>query len=335
MEDRRITIRDIAEELGLSTATVSNVIHGKTQKISDATVRRVQALLEQRQYIPSMAGILLARNDSRIIGVVVNDHAKYEGRPLEDFFVSACLNQLSTQIENSGQFMMVKKATDPEQIIRFASMWNLDGLVLLGFCDQDYQYLRSHMRISFVVYDGYCDNGDGIYNITIDNFDGGRQVGQHFRELGFSEALCIADNDVCIDHERFQGFREGFGPGAQLLLVPMQKRQRWQFYQEQLPLLRRCRAAFAVSDVYAVDLMQFAKQAGLRVPEDLVIAGFDDTPMCRLVTPTLTSVSQDIALRAELAIGKLRQLREGTLTDHCVRLPVQLTLRESTHLPPA
>lgn len=57
----RVRICDIAEELGLSTATVSNVIHGKTNKVSDETVQRVTALLEKRQYIPSMAGILLAR----------------------------------------------------------------------------------------------------------------------------------------------------------------------------------------------------------------------------------------------------------------------------------
>ena len=70
MEKERVRIIDIAEELGLSTATVSNVIHGKTGKISDETVRRVQKLLEERQYIPSMAGILLAQNNSRIIGEI-------------------------------------------------------------------------------------------------------------------------------------------------------------------------------------------------------------------------------------------------------------------------
>lgn len=59
--EQRVRICDIAEELGLSTATVSNVIHGKTNKVSDETVQRVTALLEQRQYIPSMAGILLAK----------------------------------------------------------------------------------------------------------------------------------------------------------------------------------------------------------------------------------------------------------------------------------
>jgi len=56
MKNERVRIVDIAEELGLSTATVSNVIHGKTKKISDETVKRVQELLEKRQYIPSMAG---------------------------------------------------------------------------------------------------------------------------------------------------------------------------------------------------------------------------------------------------------------------------------------
>lgn len=87
----RVRICDIAKELGLSTATVSNVIHGKTNKVSDETVQRVTALLEERRYIPSMAGILLARNSSGIIGVFVNDHPKYEGHTLRDGFLASVL----------------------------------------------------------------------------------------------------------------------------------------------------------------------------------------------------------------------------------------------------
>lgn len=90
----RVRICDIAKELGLSTATVSNVIHGKTNKVSDETVQRVTALLEKRQYIPSMAGILLARNSSGIIGVFVNDHPKYEGHTLRDGFLASALDAL-------------------------------------------------------------------------------------------------------------------------------------------------------------------------------------------------------------------------------------------------
>jgi len=68
MTQHRVRIVDVADALGLSTATVSKVIHGKTEKISDKTVKRVQQELEKSGYIPNMAGILLARNNSRIIG---------------------------------------------------------------------------------------------------------------------------------------------------------------------------------------------------------------------------------------------------------------------------
>lgn len=91
------------------------------------------ALLERRQYIPSMAGILLAQNRSGIIGVFIHEHEKYEGHTLEDFFISSSLNCLSAEIESNGQFMMVKRAKHAEEIIRFASMWNMDGIVVIGF----------------------------------------------------------------------------------------------------------------------------------------------------------------------------------------------------------
>ncbi len=89
--------------------------------------------MQERQYIPSMAGILLAQNSSRIIGVVVNDHEKYENHTLEDVFIASSLNYLSTEIERNDKFMMVKKTKNPEEIIKFASMWNMDGMVVIGF----------------------------------------------------------------------------------------------------------------------------------------------------------------------------------------------------------
>lgn len=329
--EQRVRICDIAEELGLSTATVSNVIHGKTNKVSDETTQRVMALLEQRQYIPSMAGILLAQNRSKIIGVFVNDHEKYEGHTLEDFFISSALSCLSTEIEAGGQFMMVKKAKSAGEIIQFASMWNMDGIVVIGFCSQDYVYLRNHMRIPFVVYDGYCERPERICNITIDNFDGGYQMGCNLRELGHENALCISDNAICVDMERFQGFSKGFAPGnAELLVIPMQKEPRWAFYRAHLERFRQVSAVFAVSDYYAVDLMGFLLGQGFSVPGDISIAGFDDTPICGLVQPALTTVKQDSALRARTAMEELRKLREGKSASTEIRLPVSLVVRGST-----
>lgn len=312
MENGRVRISDIAEELGLSTATVSNVLHGKTKKISDETVKRVQALLEEREYIPSMAGILLAQNSSRIIGVIINDHEKYEDHTLEDSYVSSSLNYLSTEIEKNGLFMMVKKTTSQDDIIRFASMWNLDGMVLMGFCDQDYMYLRERMRIPFVVYDGYCCKTDRIFNITIDNYDGGYQVGCLFRKLGHKKVLCISDNDICVDKDRHEGFCTGFGKeNADFWMIPMQKEERMKFYGSRIAELKRYSAVFAVSDYYAVELVRFLSGQGVAVPKDISVAGFDDTPICGMISPTLTSVRQDLRMRAQIAMEKLKELRDS------------------------
>lgn len=331
MEDQRVRISDIAEELGLSTATVSNVIHGKTKKVSEETIKRVQALLEERQYIPSMAEILLAQNSSKIIGIFLNDHEKYEGHTLEDVLISSSLNYLSEEIEKRGLFMMVKKAKNPKEILQFASMWNMDGVVVIGFCHQDYMYLRNHMRIPFVVYDGYCDNPERIVNITIDNFDGGLQVGAYFKQCGHRRAVCIADNEIGIDQERMEGFKKGFGAeNTQIMIVPMHKKERWDHYAQKIACFREVTAVFAVSDYYAMDLMRFFGDHGLSVPSDISVAGFDDIPMCEMISPALTTVKQDGALRAKIALEKIYELRENRETENVIRLPVKLVKRAST-----
>lgn len=195
MAQSRVRIVDVAEALGLSTATISNVIHGKTAKLSDETVKRVQQELERTGYIPNMAGILLARNDSRIIGVVINDNEKYEGGVLEDGFVTASLNALSREANQRGFFLMIKTAPDIREIPAFASMWNMDGLILMGFCEADYRALREQMRISFVVYDGYFEGCARVVNLEIDHYDGGRQAGQYARELGHRARGCCLFQD--------------------------------------------------------------------------------------------------------------------------------------------
>lgn len=329
--EQRVRIADIAEELGLSTATVSNVIHGKTNKISDRTVERVQALLEEKQYVPSMAALLLAQNDSKIIGVFVNDHEKYEGHVLEDAFIAASLNALSNEIEANGQFMMVKKAKQPEEIIQFASMWNMDGLVVIGFCMQDYRYLRSHMRIPFVIYDGICENPERMVNITIDNFHGGFQVGTLFKKTGHTKALCISDNNVGVDRARMQGFTEAFGQeGTSYMQIPMYKKERWDFYLEKIEAFRQVSAVFAVSDYYAIDLIHFLTEQGFRIPEQISVAGFDDIPLCEMFVPALTTVKQDSAKRAAVALEKLRELKENSIQETTIVLPVTLVERDST-----
>ena len=304
----KVRIIDIAEELGISTATVSNVIHGKTKKISSQTIKRVQEKLEERGYIPNMAATLLAQNNSRMIGVVIKDHEKYEGQLLMDPFISSSLNYLADEIERNGYFMMIKKAKDIMEAVKFASMWNMDGMVILSFCADEYQALRDRVRIPFVIYDGYFENGGRICNLQIDDYDGGRQVGQHLKQLGHRRALCIADNQECMDLRRYEGFCEGLGFRADFMKIPMRKRERELFYRERLSRLRQYSAVFAVSDYYAMDLMQFLRRAGVSLPEEISIAGFDDSPICELAA--ITSVRQNVQDRARMAIQLLRRMKQ-------------------------
>ncbi len=328
-EQERVRLCDIAEELGLSTATVSNVIHGKTKKVSEETIQRVQALLEQRQYIPSMASILLAQNDSKIFGIVINDHEKYEGHVLEDGFISASVNALSREADAAGYFLMIKATPHWEEIPKYASMWNMAGLVLIGFCDQDYQKLRDAIRVPFVIYDGFLDGGKRLVNLTVDNFEGGRKMGEYFRTLGHEKVLFLADNDTHVDHDRYLGLQSVY-PEAAILIVPMEKRVRQAFYQKVKGCLCRFTAIFAASDYYAVDLMYFLQSQGISVPGEIAVAGFDDSILSRQVHPSLTTVGHDHTQRARLAIRLLGKLRAQETIEPEYRLPVTLVEREST-----
>lgn len=330
MENERIRISDIAEELGLSTATVSNVIHGKTKKISDETVKRVQDLVEKRGYIPSMAGILLAQNNSKIIGIVVNDHKKYEGHVLEDGFISASINALSKEIDLAGYFMMVKVTDRWDEIVRFASMWNMEGLVILGFCEQDYRKLRESMHIPFVVYDGYFRETQRICNLTIDNRDGGRQVGEYLKRMGHEKVLCISDNFVCMDYERMDGCAAAMGENSvSFMQIPLQEKERILFYRDKLNKIMEYTAVFAVSDFYAIELIQCLREKGIGVPEDISVVGFDDSPLCHYCRPLLTTVKQDACMRAKNAVSILKNMKMGKEERVVVNLPVFLVERES------
>ena len=333
MTQNRVRIVDVADALGLSTATVSKVIHGKTEKISDETVKRVQQELERSGYIPNMAGILLARNNSKIIGVVVNDHEKYEGRVLEDGFVMSSLNALSHEVNEKGYFLMIKTTSDIREIPVFASMWNMDGLILIGFCEADYESLRNQMRISFVVYDGYFEKCSKVVNLVIDHYNGGYQAGKYLKELGHKKALCIADNFICMDKERIEGFRKAFEQGETYRWeIPKTERERMCFYEDKYMQLLKSNvtAVFAVSDFYALEFMKFLQGKNIRIPEDIQIIGFDDNMASRESNPSLTTIHQEANLRAKAAIECLEAMRDGAEYKTEIVLPVDLIQREST-----
>ncbi len=328
--EEKVRLSDIAQELGLSTATVSYVLHGKTGMVSERTAVRVRRALEERGYLPRAAEVLLAENPAKIMGVVINSHEKYESHILEDAFIASALNALSAETARRGLQMMVRTVNDLQEILSFATMWNLEGLVLIGFCGADYKRLRENVRIPFVVYDACGVTAERVCAVNIDDRHGGFQVGEYFRLCGHPNALCLSDNDTDMDWERWKGFREGFGDGAAFMMIPMRQKERLAFYRETLPKIREFSAVFAVSDYYAVDLIHFLQSNGVDIPGEISVVGFDDTPLCGMVYPSLTSVRQDNAGRAQAALEAIANLRAGEPVKPVITLPTSLVIRGST-----
>jgi LacI family transcriptional regulator len=203
------------------------------------------------------------------------------------------------------------KVTDKwNEIPKFASMWNMEGMVLIGFCEQDYKKLREQMHIPFVVYDGYMESSGNLVNIEVNHFDGGVQAGRYLKDKGHRKVLCISDNNICMDRERYLGLKSELHD-AELMVIPMEQEKRTRFYREHLEEIKKYSAVFAVSDYYAMDFIQFLKSVSVSVPEDISVIGFDNVRECEKFVPPLTTIKQDYEERAVLALRMLQQLKAG------------------------
>ena len=112
--------------------------------------------------------------------------------------------------------------------------------------------------------------------------------------------------------------------------IPMDKDQRLSFYDKHLAQITSHTAVFAVSDYYAVELQLFLQKNGISIPDDISVAGFDGTSLCMQVNPTLTSVSQDNAYRARIALEQLGKMRRNPDYKSDIILPVELKPAGST-----
>lgn len=116
-----------------------------------------------------------------------------------------------------------------------------------------------------------------MVNLVINHYDGGCQAGKYLRELGHKKALCIADNFICMDKERIEGFRKAFEPGKVIRWeIPKTEKERLDFYEDKFPemLKHNITAVFAVSDFYALEFMRFLQGKSMQIPKDIQMIGF-------------------------------------------------------------
>lgn len=338
MGEYMIRIKDIAQQAGVSSTTVSNVIHGNIKRVSPENVDKIRKLLKENNYVPSMAARLLAQDSSNIIGVIVAFQKRGEKNILEDPFIGEMLGALEENIRNQGYFMMLYAAEEPIEIFKLASTWKTDGLIIFGFSESDCINLRKQTKIPFVTIDSYLGGGmqDKASNVGLDDFDGGYQMGKYLVECGHKKLAFLADNDVGVDHYRWLGFRKALEENDidceddLHIIVRKEKSDRRIQYKKMLSWLCERTALFFASDVYAAEAVNFFMDQGIDVPGRISVAGFDDNIFAETVRPRLTTMRQEPALKAGAAVADLMAFIEtGDVLNRDTKLPVQLIVRDS------
>ena len=330
-----ITIKEIAARLGMSTTTVSNVIHGKTREVSAETIERVQKFLEEVEYVPNINARNLAQGQSKIIGVVLKSldfRLWHSSNILSDPFVSEMIGGIESAVREAGYYMMLYISDDIAEIIQHISIWNVDGLILFSMMDDDGNRVAAKYHKPIVCIDTYSSaNNDDFVNVGLDDAKGAYDavkylIGSGHRKIGF-----VTDNRVGVDAQRFWGYRRALAESGieysdkDFFLMKPSKELINDNIVKLCSKAKDYSALFCCSDIYAAIMMAALKERGFRIPEDISIVGFDDNLYSRICTPRLTTVHQDADEKGRVAVETLVGMIMG-------REPVSKKIVLKTHL---
>ena len=331
-----IRIKDIADRAGVSPTTVSNVIHGKTGRVSKATVEKINRILKEMEYVPSISARMLANNSSSLIGVALGFMKKGNASSFEDPFVSAMLGNLEYQIREHGYYMMLVARHEQDDIMQQALGWNFDGMIAMALKEKEIAELSERLGKPLVTIDQYLPPELGVRSITMDDRGGAYQMSQYLIGKGHKKFLFLSDCDLGVDHYRWLGVRQAMEEAgiedfeSRHIVIPWNPEQREKAYEEILPFFKKQTALFFSSDYYALEASNFLQNRGIKVPEEISIAGFDDVTYATLARPKLTTVHQMVDGKARRAVEVLMHLiQDEPVQKDIPPLPTTLVERES------
>lgn len=332
-----ITIKEMANMLGISTTTVSNVIHGKTSEVSPSTIEKVQKMLEEYDYVPNINARNLASNKSKIIGVAMLNRKRGYSNYLQDAFIGELVGSIESALRTSGYFMMMYFSENAEELMRTVFSWNVDGMIMFGMQKEDCQTIRKKFKKPQVFIDSYVDDIqlNGV-NIGLDDRRGGYIMGKYLLSKGHRKIAYLADNFEGSDYERYCGFaaalsEEHIPVGKENFIeIRSEEHNLPKSLEEICAATKNYTAFFCASDYYALLIMNILLDHGIRVPEDISICGFDDNMYSQLSRPAITTIHQSASEKGELAVNYMMQQLEGKKIDNnWIVLPVELVERDT------
>ena len=326
---RAPNIRDVARLAGVSYQTVSRVLNN-AESIKPSTKQRVLDVIEEIGYRPNQAARALVTSKSRTIGVLTSQTAHYGPttslHAIEDAARGAGYLITTTSLSTSDQGSMTEGL---EHLMAQA----IEGLVVIAPQVRVFDAFRQlALTIPLVTLDS--TGQDAPRSLSVDQIAGARLATNHLVELGHENIVHVAGPRDWIEAEaRMRGFLDAISTADLRTHRPILGDWTADFgYHVGTELLdfRDFTAVFAANDQMALGLLHAFRNAGLDVPGDISVVGFDDIPEARHFFPPLTTVRQDFAELGRRSIALLVGEIEGeTDLDHAQILP-ELIVREST-----
>ncbi len=339
----RVTLRTVARLVGVSPMTVSNAFSRPDQLSASLREKILAAATELGYAGPDPAARTLARGSTGTVGILFHGtprHALSDG--LAALFLAVVAEELGcgglalTLLPNLG--------TRDVEPVRDVAM---DGAINYSCspADEHVEWLRRR-HLPLVLVDQPPD--DRFPSVTVADRAGARAAATHLVEFGHRRIALLtaapdAPDDRYVPRERLCGWRDALGPaGITPVLRHIERSDGEEAYAAARELLAapdRPTAVLAFSDALAADVLRAAADLRLRVPADVSVVGFDDSPLARRLTPALTTVRQDVVAKGSTAAAELlaavraRRVGDAAPARHHM-LATELVLRETT-APPA
>ena len=308
-----VTMKEIAEKAGVSQATVSRVLNNHPS-VSPVKRQRVMEWVRKLNFEPNYSAKTLAANSSQLIGVVLPD--------MQNPYFTEILYHVEQRANVSGYSILVCNSNGDMQkeksLLRQLKARQVDG-ILIGLANPKSEVLetlaRDHIKTVVITQDY-----DGIDCVAVSHQEGGKLAASYFLEADVTD-FAFFGQDTDDKYLGFHNHLRGCGIGAEHIHT-IGNHEDWYFstmkrgyhtlrdFIETHELHGKL-GIFTVSDMYAVAVLQAARELGLKVPDEVSIVGFDNIFLCEAVEPKLTSIAQPVEEIARLSLDLLlRRIEE-------------------------
>lgn len=332
MVTRTRTLDDLAELSGVSRATVSRVMNGGP--VSEATRRRVQEILERENFRPNLAARSLARGRSGVVGVVMHLPARML---FQDPYFAQLLQGMSDALgeQEAGMMLWLGNRSKQETLGRILAMNLLDGVIVTAnFLDDPLVDGLLDSALPTVLIGHRREDLTASY-VDIDNIGAAETITTHLVRLGRRRIGHISGTrNTVAGEDRIVGYHNAMaraGMSTDGLMVEGDFNEQSGVAGAAALLDRAVDAIFCANDRTARGALEVLMARGVRVPEDVAIAGFDDLEFAAQLDPPLTTIRQGVDQQgAEAARTLIQLLQHPAGGPRRVLMPAELVIRQST-----